>query len=41
MTFGPRLEHSELVEGGQTKTTVTLSLPIGEVSGKWRILFPE
>ncbi|GBE00702.1 hypothetical protein BMS3Bbin06_00746 [bacterium BMS3Bbin06] len=41
MTFGPRLEHSEVVEGGQTTTTVTLSLPIGEVSGKWRILFPE
>ena len=41
MTFGPRFEHSETSQGGQTTTTVTLSLPIGEVSGKWRILFPE
>lgn len=41
LTFGPRFEHSETSQGGQSTTTVTLSLPIGEVSGKWRILLPE
>ncbi len=41
MTFGPRFERSEVVDGGQTTTTMTLSLPIGKVRGEWRILFPE
>jgi hypothetical protein len=41
MTFGPKFEHTETSKGGQATTTITLSLPIGEVSGKWRILLPD
>jgi hypothetical protein len=41
MTFGPRFEYSETSDGGKSTTTITLSLPIGAVSGKWRILLPE
>jgi len=42
MTFGPRYEHSETApDGGKTSLSITLSLPIGEVNGKWRLLLPE
>ncbi len=42
MTFGPRYEHSETApDGGKTSLSITLSLPIGKVNGKWRLLLPE
>jgi hypothetical protein len=42
MTFGPRYEHNETApDGGKTSLSITLSLPIGKVNGKWRLLLPE
>ncbi len=42
MTFGPRYEHNETApDGGITSLSITLSLPIGKVNGKWRLLLPE
>ena len=42
MTFGPKYEHSEKTsDGGTVSYAITLSLPIGEVAGKWRLLLPE
>ncbi len=42
MTFGPQYEHKETApDGGKTSLSITLSLPIGEVNGKWRLLLPE
>ena len=42
MTFGPRYEHTETApDGGTTSLSITLSLPIGKVNGKWRLLLPE
>lgn len=42
MTFGPRYKHSETSPGGVTTSlSITMSLPIGKVNGKWGLLLPE
>lgn len=42
MTFGPGYKHSETTpDGGNVSYEITLSLPIGKIDGKWRLLLPE